>query len=148
MSATFTFEDCWEIAVGPEQVFEALARLEEYPAWWPEVRSVSRIDADSGRVRIRSTLPYTLTLVLTREVEDRREGVLRVRIAGDLAGWAAYQISATPAGARLDYRQVTSVQVRWMRPLVPVLRPLLEANHAAMMRSGREGLSRTYASGS
>ncbi len=148
MTTTFTFEDSWEIAVEPGLVFEALARLEEYPAWWPEVRSVSRIDDDSGRVRIRSTLPYTLTLVLTREVEDRHEGLLRVGIAGDLVGWAAYRVSATPGGARADYRQVTSVQVRWMRPLVPVVRPLLEANHAAMMRSGRDGLSRACASGS
>lgn len=147
MTPTFTFEDHWEIAAAPGRVFEMLARPEGYPTWWPEVRSATRIDADSGRVAIRSTLPYTLTLVLTREAEDARQGLLRVRIDGDLAGWASYRVSATPSGARADYHQVTSVQVSWLRPLVPVLRPLLAANHAAMMRSGRAGLSRVLTSG-
>ena len=41
-------------------VFDALADVERYAAWWPQVRTAERIDDEAGRTDIRSFLPYTL----------------------------------------------------------------------------------------
>ena len=54
--------------------------------------SAERIDDQSGRTDIRSFLPYTLHLVLRREVEDRSSGHLRVEVSGDLEGWCEWRV--------------------------------------------------------
>ena len=80
----FVFHHEWSLPGPPGPVVEALADIEHYPTWWPQVRQVHRIDDHSGRAVVRSVLPLTLRLVLTRETEDREGGRLGVRIDGDL----------------------------------------------------------------
>ncbi|MFF5324546.1 SRPBCC family protein [Janibacter hoylei] len=95
---TFTFHHEWSFAAPREAVLAALADIEGYPAWWPQVRAVGRLDERSGRARIRSALPLTLHLVLTREIEDHARGRLRVRLDGDLEGWAQWSVDSDPQG--------------------------------------------------
>ena len=140
---TFTFHHQWSFAAPREAVLAALADIDGYPAWWPQVRSVGRLDERSGRARIRSALPLTLHLVLTREIEDREGGHLRVRLDGDLEGWAEWTIAGDPQGAcRATFDQDVRVAARWSRAatLAPAV---LRANHAWMMRQGRRGLARS-----
>ena len=94
-SRLFVFHHRWPVPAAPEQLGDALADVEGYPRWWPQVRSVERVDGDSGRVRIRSLLPMTLQLVLTSEIEDREGGVLRVALSGDLDGWARWTVTGS-----------------------------------------------------
>jgi hypothetical protein len=121
-------------------VYAALADVEGYQQWWPQVREVHPIDADSGRVRIRSLLPYTLNLVLARVVQDEARGVLRVNVDGDLQGWCAWQFSADAAGTLARFSQEVEVTVPLLRHAPRAVRPLLRGNHAHMMRSGERGL--------
>ena len=79
----FRFHHRWELPASPHGVFAALADVDGYQRWWPQVRSGQRIDERSGRVVIRSAVPISLHLVLTREIEDAEGGRLRVRLAGD-----------------------------------------------------------------
>jgi len=123
-------------------VYEALAYVEGYEHWWPQVREVHRIDGDSGRVRIRSLLPYTLDLVLARAVQDEARGILRVDVAGDLLGWCAWQFTAEVAGTRARFSQEVEVTVPLLQRAPFAIRPLLRGNHAHMMRSGERGLRR------
>ena len=123
-------------------MYAALAEVEDYQRWWPQIREIHRIDADSGRVRIRSLLPYTLDLVLARAVEDEARGILRVDIAGDLQGWCAWQLSADGAVTRAQFSQEVQVTVPMLQRVPFAIRPLLRGNHAHMMRSGERGLSR------
>ena len=139
---TFTFHHQWSFAAPREAVLAALADIDGYPAWWPQVRSVGRLDERSGRARIRSALPLTLHLVLTREIEDHAGGRLRVRLDGDLEGWAEWTIGRDLQGAcRATFDQDVRVAARWSR--AATLSPaVLRANHAWMMRQGRSGLAR------
>jgi hypothetical protein len=123
-------------------VYAALAEVEDYPRWWPQIREIDRIDADTGRVRIRSLLPFTLDLVLARTVEDRAAGTLRVDIAGDLQGWCAWQVNAIGSVTRAQFSQEVHVLVPMLQRVPFAVRPLLRGNHAYMMRSGERGLSR------
>ncbi|WP_435200316.1 SRPBCC family protein [Janibacter sp. GS2] len=141
----FVFRHVWPVPAPVGVVTAALADIEHYPRWWPQVRSVARIDDVSGRGRIRSLLPVTLDLVLTREIEDREGGRLRVALGGDLLGWAGWSVVPDPAGTATGsiatFEQEVRVAARLDR--AATLAPfVLRANHAWMMRQGRRGLAR------
>ena len=139
VAGTFTFTDAWHLPADVDTVVAALADIERYPSWWPQVRSVTRLDERSGRGVVHSLLPLRLDLVLTREVEDRGAGHLRVRLSGDLQGYAEWRVVAAAKGAEARFEQSVRVATRLERAatLVPWL---LRANHAWMMRQGRRGL--------
>lgn len=143
-------------------MYAVLAAVGEYPTWWPQVRSVERIDADSAVVAVRSVLPYTLRLVLTRDLEDPDLGVLRVRVGGDLSGWSQWDVlrgaqtrsadggraggsdaHAGGGGAATVARFTEQVEVTGaLGRVAGPAAPLLRANHRAMMRAGARGLAR------
>jgi Polyketide cyclase / dehydrase and lipid transport len=137
---TYRFDNLWHLCAPREQVYAALADVERYERWWPQIREIHRLDADSGRVWIRSLLPYTLELVLTRAIQDESGGVLRVNVDGDLRGWCAWQFSAEGAGTWARFSQEVEVTAPVLRRMPFALRPLLRGNHAHMMRSGEQGL--------
>ena len=139
-STTYRFDDLWHLSAPREQVYAALADVEGYERWWPQVRAIHRIDTHTGRVRIRSLLPYTLDLVLTSTVQDEPRGILRVDIDGDLQGWCAWQILAEGAGTLAQFSQEVEVTVPMLQRAPLAIRPLLRGNHAHMMRSGERGL--------
>ena len=100
-----------------------------------------RIDDDTAHVVARSLLPYSLDLVLRRAVEDRAAGILEVGLSGRLDGWSRWRIVADePGTSRLLYEQEVAVTGRLLALGSRVARPVLEANHAWMMRGGRRGL--------
>ncbi|HRC16787.1 MAG TPA: hypothetical protein PLV11_00785 [Phycicoccus elongatus] len=141
MAHRFRFATTWRAPAGTATLFDTLADVDAYAAWWPEVCGVARLSADAGRVSIRSVLPWTLDLVITRTVEDRPSGILRVDLAGDLAGWAQWVVR----DGRADYDQACDVRTPVLRRLPRALDPLMRWNHAAMMRSGEAGLRRHLA---
>lgn len=139
---TFRFHHEWAIDAPAHRVFDALADVERYAAWWPQVRTAERIDDESGRTAIRSFLPYTLELVLRREVQDADAGLLRVAVHGDLEGWCQWVVRPDPGGGSVaEFDQEAAVTPRLLARTAAVTGPLLRANHAWMMRSGRAGLA-------
>ena len=123
-------------------MYAALADVENYGRWWPQIRKIDRIDADSGRVRIRSLLPYTLELVLVRAMQDEAQGILRVDVDGDLRGWCAWQFTAEGEGTLARFSQKVDVTVPLLQRAPFATKPLLRGNHAHMMRSGERGLTK------
>ena len=152
VETTFHFHHEWHLDARPADVFAALADVDRYAEWWPQVRTAERIDADSGHTAIRSLLPYTLHLVLRREVEDEQSGHLRVGVSGDLEGWCQWRIrGAGDGGDGADgttavFDQEAVLTPRLLARTADLTGPLLRANHAWMMRAGRGGLDR-YLSG-
>lgn len=136
----YRFMSRWHVGADRETVFDALADLPSYPAWWPEVRVVEPVDEQNAAVVARSLLPYALRFTLTRETEDRDAGVLQVRIAGDLLGWARLTLHSGYASCMLLYEQRVTVTRGWLRAAAPLARPAFRWNHAVMMRSGERGL--------
>lgn len=146
MSGHFRFASAHHLGAPRDAVFDILADAERWPQWWPQIRAIIRYDDTHGRADIRSVLPLTLRVELTSERADRESGVLRAVLAGDLEGWAQFELyDESPTHTRLDYTQ--EVDLRVHGPLgglaaYRIARPLLIANHAFMMRSGMRGLTR------
>lgn len=113
---TFAFSHTWRVNAAPDVVFDVLADVDGYPRWWPQVKSVERIDESSGRAIVRSLLPYRLHLVMTREIEDRESGVLRVRLAEDLIGFAQFTVRGLGTPSALgSLGRSRSITARWSR---------------------------------
>ena len=137
---TFDFSSVWFVEAEPPDVVAVLADIDRYPTWWPQVRSVTRVDDDSGAAVVSSLLPVTLRLRMTRVIEEREAGLLRVVLAGDLVGHAQWRIATVPQGSVVHFEQSVRVATRLerMATLVPLL---LRANHAWMMRGALRGLA-------
>ncbi len=105
----YRFRTLWSLPVPPAAVYGALERAEEYPAWWRQVRDVTRLDDTTGVVRIRSFLPYDLSFTVREVRRDPSAGVLEAALSGDLQGWARWTVTATPSGSLARYDQVVDV---------------------------------------
>ncbi|OQO91925.1 polyketide cyclase [Saccharomonospora piscinae] len=136
----YRFRSRWWLPAAEPPVFAALADLHGYPLWWPDVRSVIRWDDATAEVRCRSSLPYTLRLVLRRVEQDERAGRLVVTLHGDLDGVLHAVLGRDGGGTRVDIAQEVEVRRGSLRALSLAGRPALRANHSAMMRRGWAGL--------
>ncbi|MFE6226086.1 MULTISPECIES: SRPBCC family protein [unclassified Streptomyces] len=137
----YRFRSVWRLAAPPDRVYAVLARAEEYPRWWPQVRAVAPRDGTSGTARFRSLLPYDLRVTVRAARRDPAARVLEVRLGGDLEGWARWTLTPDGTGTRALYEQEVEVRARLLRLLAVPGRPLFRANHALMMRGGRRGLA-------
>lgn len=145
----YTFEHRWWLPARPAEVYAVLERIQDYPLWWPEVRSVRRIDADvdTAEIVIRSVLPYDLALVARHSRRDPDAGVLEAELSGDMAGYARWRLAAENGGSDVAYEQQVEVSKPLLRRLRYVARPAFRANHWLMMRHCRERLSRELRGG-
>ncbi|MFF0782143.1 MULTISPECIES: SRPBCC family protein [unclassified Streptomyces] len=138
----YRFRTLWPLPAPPAAVFAVLERPEDYPRWWPQVRSVTRLDAATGVLTIRSLLPYDMTLTARETRRDPAAGVLEVALSGDIEGWARWTVTPAGQGTLARYDQVVDVTRPLLRRLAVPGRPLFRANHALMMAAGRRGILR------
>ncbi|MFC0598714.1 SRPBCC family protein [Streptomyces palmae] len=143
----YRFRAHWEFDAAPEAVYAVLARAEDYPRWWPQMREVRRAEREAGAARIRSLIPFDLMITARLTREDPAGGVLEVALGGDLEGWARWTVRPRGAGARVLFRQEVVVRKSLLRRLAVPGRPFFRANHALMMRGGHRGLRRELAAG-
>ncbi|MGP3926386.1 SRPBCC family protein [Streptomyces sp. 8N616] len=141
----YRFRSLWTVDAAPAAVYAVLAVPEDYPAWWPQVREVSRTDEGTGTARFRSVLPYDLLVTMRETRQDPAAGVLGIAMNGDLEGWARWTVGARGGGAHALFEQEVEVRKPLMRALAVPCRPLFLANHALMMRGGLRGLRRRLA---
>jgi hypothetical protein len=138
--AQYVFTDSWETPAPRSLVHEVLVDLEHYVDWWPQVRAVAKLGSDDALVVCRSLLPYDLELTLHAERRDPES--LRVGIDGPIRGFAHWRLTPTGGGTRLDFEQRVHAVGRAVRWASYVARPVLQANHAWMMRGAERGLAR------
>jgi hypothetical protein len=136
----YLFRDTWFLPASGRAVFDAVVDLESYPHWWPDVRSVRKIDDDTAELVCRATLPYGLIIRMRRAEQNESAGRLKVRLEGDLEGSLAASVLRHPGGTTLEIIQEVVATKPLLRRLAPVARPLFRVNHALMMRRGRLGL--------
>lgn len=142
MKHLYRFVNEWTIRAPAADVFKRLVDVEAYPLWWRDVREVRQIDDDSGHVKCRAVLPYALDLVLRRAEEDPDAGRMRVDITGDLNGFCGASVTQHGDTTLVRIQQEVVLCKRQLLPVEPVVRPLLRANHGAMMWRGQRGLRR------
>ncbi|MFF4016922.1 SRPBCC family protein [Streptomyces sp. NPDC001843] len=138
----YRFTSLWSLPAPPTAVYAALERPEDYPRWWPQVRSVTRLDGATGVITIRSVLPYDMTFTARETRRDPAAGVLEVAMSGDIEGRARWTVTPHGSGTLARYDQVVDVRKPLLRRLAVPGRPLFRANHRLMMRAGRRGLLR------
>ena len=144
MSRSFEFRESWTIAAPRERVHALLDDLEHYPDWWPQVRAVAKVDDDRAWVLCRSTLPYTLDLLLT--AVHRGPGLLETTISGDLVGVVSWRLTDDGPRTRLDYEQEVVIGSRLLRVVAVPLSRLLAWNHGQMMAGCLAGLRQSVES--
>jgi hypothetical protein len=142
----YSFRSVWHVEADPGTVFDVLADLVSYPAWWPEVREVHRSGELRVATRVRSFLPYDLDFELEEVRREPASGILEVRMTGDLEGFSRWTVSADGGGARLVFEEEADTAKRLLNRLAPLARQAFKLNHAFMMRHGEAGL-RTYMAG-
>ena len=138
--AAYVFRSEWRLPAPPPRVYAALADVESYPHWWPQVRKARRIDELSGELTCRSLLPYDVVFVMHRELQDDDGYVLRARMQGDLSGTSQWTVTPDGAGSIAVFDENVEVGNGMLRAAGRLFRPALRFNHDLMMRAGERGL--------
>ena len=147
-TAQFELVSHWHVAAPIERVWEAIKQSEEWPSWWPYVKSVQDVapgDADGlGAIRHiawSSRLPYGVAFDV-EVVEMQRPRRLRGRARGQLDGVGTWELTPDGATTRVRYLWCVDLGSRWMRLVAPLAAPVFRWNHNGVMRAGAEGLAR------
>ncbi len=144
----YAFLTRWSFQAPIEQVWDLIAKAEDWPGWWPGVERVEVLEpgpeGEVGSLRRftwKSRLPYRLAFDM-RTTRVERPHVLEGQASGELDGTGRWELRQERdwTHVRYDWRVATSKA--WMNLLAPVARPLFAWNHDVVMRWGGEGLAR------
>jgi hypothetical protein len=142
----YVFRSEWPLNAPVDDVYIALAQLMDYPSWWPEVRTVRPVRDDTWQLVCRSLLPYDLAFASRQTRKDPEARVLEAAMEGDLSGFSRWTITAAGEGTTAVFEEEVMAEKALLRKMGRVARPAFSANHALMMRHGRQGL-RTFLAG-
>lgn len=143
---TFDLVTEWRLDAPVEAAWTALVAVEDWPSWWPMVRSVTPISAGDAlglgavrRLEWATALPYSLAFeVETVRVEPM--AVIEGRARGELDGLGRWTLTPDGSATRVRYDWQVALTKPWMRRLALLLRPVFAWNHGVVMDSGRKGL--------
>ncbi|WP_330273566.1 SRPBCC family protein [Lentzea sp. NBC_00516] len=136
----YRFRSVWHVDASPDDVYEVLSDIANYPLWWREVRKATKIDDETGEIRCRSFLPFDLVVQVRHSIRNQQAGLLRATLSGDLEGYASWEITGRDGGTDLMFDQEVVVNKPLLRRLVLIAKPFFRGNHDMMMRGGFKGL--------
>ena len=121
------------------EVWAALARVEQYPLWWPwlECDGVALAEGESWRCRVDPPLPYSLDFELhVREVTNGR--FVRADLTGDLVGEARLTLTGSDDERRSVVRLESSLEAATgpVRLVARFLRPIATFGHDWVLDTG------------
>ncbi|MFN8036301.1 MAG: hypothetical protein U0V73_10235 [Acidimicrobiia bacterium] len=138
MVAPFAFDRAWTFDRPVGELWAAVRRTDEYPAWWGwlrEFESEGLVAGTQARAVIRAPLPYSVhvSLLIDDVVPERR---VAVTVAGDLAGPARMELG--DRGGSSVLRMVFDLELRdpWLRRWAVVARPLMVWAHDVVCDTG------------
>lgn len=144
----YMFETEWELTAPIEQVFEELARPEEFQDWWPSVTRSTRLsEGDASGVgahasyTIRGPLLYSLTFDL-KTIEIDRPHRMGAVVRGDLIGTGTYYLDSTGTSTHVRFNWYVSTTKPWMNVAGKLAKPILAWAHDHVMREGCHALAR------
>ncbi|MDT7789341.1 MAG: hypothetical protein QOF58_7760 [Pseudonocardiales bacterium] len=141
----YRFRSTWHVCASPAAVYDVLSDIANYPLWWREVRSATKIDDESGVLHCRSFLPFDLVVQVRHSIANQQAGLLRAQLTGDLEGFASWEIIGRDGGTDLVFDQEVVVNKALLRRLVLIAKPFFRGNHDLMMRGGLKGLKQALA---
>ena len=150
MGREYVFVDEWDVRAPVEEVFEAIADVRAYPAWWRPV--YIEVEADGPpAVGRRSTqlfkgrLPYRLR-TRSELVRLERPNAIERTFEGHLSGRSLWTFTRTDEGTHVRFAWRVNADRPLLRYLTPILRPLFRWNHGWAVARAQEGLE-PYAQG-
>lgn len=149
MPAThFDLVSHWRIHAPIERVWNALVDIEQWPRWWPYVRSVHALRPAvvdglgcQRRIEWATRLPYRLVIDI-ETIDIQKPERLRGRSRGQLRGEGIWLLRFEGGITDVTYVYRVELTTPWMRWLSPLLAPLFRWNHEGVMRAGGLGLAR------
>jgi uncharacterized protein YndB with AHSA1/START domain len=149
--ATYSFVTHWRFDAPIERVFAAIRVYQEWPSWWPSIKSARQLragDADGIGETVefvfRTRLPYTLGFTMTT-TSVTPPTAIDGRASGELAGTGRWRLEPDGAGTRVTYYWDVRTTRPWMNLIAPLARPVFAWNHDQVMKDGRAGLARLLA---
>jgi hypothetical protein len=153
MPAPFRYDRRFEFDLAPDELWQVLARTDDYQGWWPWLRGVepgsestaagtALVAGTIARCAVRAPLPYTLRFDVTL---DRIEPGERVdaTVRGDLDGPATLKLRPSERGgswARLVW--TLELRDRLLRPLSALTRPAMVWAHDRIIEVGLRDFER------
>jgi hypothetical protein len=128
----------WGFDVGPADLWEAIAAVDDYPRWWPWLRrfeATGLVAGDTWRCVVQPPLPYTLRFrVALDEVDPHR--LVAATLTGDVTGQARLEIDERDDGceARLVSRLAPGNGA--LRIVAMLARPIARFGHDWVLDTG------------
>jgi hypothetical protein len=148
--ASYAFTTIWRLDAPVTEVFGLIDRIEAWPAWWPSVLRVVRLQAggEDGvgaryRLTFRGRLPYELHFT-SRVTRREAPQVIRGAATGELEGNGTWHLREDEGWTTVRYDWHIRTTRRWMNALavLPFVREIFALNHHAVMRRGLAGICR------
>lgn len=128
----------FHVAADTGAVWDALARVGDYPRWWNWLRHFDGTRLAAGerwRCTVRPMVPYALRFVIElREVEPGER--VAAGVSGDLVGQAALTLESVTTGTRVRLTASLAPQSRVARGVAVVLPGLARAGHDRVLDDG------------
>lgn len=129
----------WDFDVAPDELWQRLSAIDEYPTWWPWLRRFQPIGGFAEGARwacvVAPPLPYDVRFSVQLDRVEHGERVLAT-VTGDVQGHAVLTVDPTDAGstARLvsDLRPTNRV----LRGVRAVARPVVRWGHDWVLDQG------------
>jgi hypothetical protein len=148
VSKRYSFVTVWHVGADVEAVWQAIVEVEQWPEWWPSLRSVVAVAPGDERgidavyrFTWRGRLPYRLSFDMkASRVEPYK--LLEGMATGELEGAGTWRFLPEGRTTRIRYEWVVATRKWWMNLLSPLLRPAYRWNHDRVMAEGGEGLAK------
>lgn len=125
-------------SVPPEELWEAMVRVDAYREWWPWLRSFDAIALATGEVWtavVQPPLPYRLRFdIRLDEVEAPR--VASAEVSGDIEGTARLEIEPTSHGSELHLVSELAPTNAVLRAVARVAHPMVRFGHEWVLDTG------------
>ncbi len=122
----------------PEQLWEAMARVDDYRRWWPWLRRFDAPGLEPGvtwRATVQPPLPYRLTFDLHLVAVDAPR-LIAADVTGDLEGEARIELAATPMGSELHFTSALVPTNRVLRAVAQAAEPMARFGHQWVLDTG------------
>lgn len=132
----------WRLDAPMEEVWQVLSDAERWPAWWPCVEAVEKLDPGEPtgehsvwRYTWKTMLPYKLQLELC-VTRIEAPVLLEADVSGDVSGRGVCRLDRQDNRTIVRYEWNVRICRSWMRWFAPIARPLFLWNHRMVMKQG------------
>ena len=125
-------------SVSPDDLWEAMVRVDAYRGWWPWLRSFDAVALAPGEVWtavVQPPLPYRLRFdIRLAEVEAPR--LASAEVSGDIEGTARLEIEPTSNGSELHFVSELAPTNAMFRTIAHLAQPLVRFGHEWVLDTG------------